>query len=87
MEKSRRRCGAITVRRARFVRIYGTFITQNVVEKANNAIVLDFGPKHATPLICLPGIAGSAAVFFKLIAELSAKGHRVISVRGFNHSI
>ena len=41
----------------------------------------DFGPKTATPLICLPGIAGLAAVFFRLIEQLAAKGHRVISVR------
>lgn len=35
------------------------------------------------PLICFPGIAGSADVFFPQIMHLSSKGYRVISVRIF----
>lgn len=48
----------------------------------------DFGPKAMPPLICLPGIAGTADVYYKQIMSLSMKGYRVISVdipRVFNH--
>lgn len=40
----------------------------------------DFGPKVVPPLICLPGIAGTADVHYKQIMSLSLKGYRVISV-------
>lgn len=40
----------------------------------------DFGPKSVPPLICLPGIAGTADVYYKQIMSLSMKGYRVISV-------
>ncbi|KAL6182031.1 hypothetical protein ACLB2K_043454 [Fragaria x ananassa] len=40
----------------------------------------DFGPKAVTPLICLPGTAGTADVCYKQIMALSMKGYRVISV-------
>lgn len=48
----------------------------------------DFGPKSVPPLICLPGIAGTADVYYKQIMSLSMKGYRVISVdipRVWNH--
>lgn len=48
----------------------------------------DFGPKEVPPLICLPGIAGTADVYYKQIMALSLKGYRVISVdipRVWNH--
>ncbi|KAJ7952453.1 Maspardin [Quillaja saponaria] len=48
----------------------------------------DFGPKDVPPLICLPGTAGTADVYYKQIMSLSTKGYRVISVdipRVWNH--
>ncbi|KAI8546470.1 hypothetical protein RHMOL_Rhmol07G0120300 [Rhododendron molle] len=48
----------------------------------------DFGPKVVPPLICLPGIAGTADVYYKQVMSLSMKGYRVISVdipRVWNH--
>lgn len=39
----------------------------------------DHGPKSAPPLICLPGTAGTADVFYKQILSLSSKGYRVIA--------
>lgn len=33
----------------------------------------DFGPKAVPPLICLPGIAGTADVYYKQIMSLSMK--------------
>lgn len=48
----------------------------------------DFGPKVVPPLICLPGTAGTADVYYKQIMSLSMKGYRVISVdipRVWNH--
>ncbi|KAL6008112.1 hypothetical protein ACLOJK_033618 [Asimina triloba] len=48
----------------------------------------DFGPKVVPPLICLPGLAGSAEVYYKQIMSLSMKGYRVISVdipHAWNH--
>lgn len=48
----------------------------------------DFGPKVVPPLICLPGIAGTADVYYKQIMSLSMKGYRIISVdiaRVWNH--
>lgn len=48
----------------------------------------DFGPKSVPPLICLPGIAGTADVYYKQIMSLSMKGYRVISLdlpRVWNH--
>ncbi|XP_051190108.1 uncharacterized protein [Lolium perenne] len=40
----------------------------------------DFGPKAVQPLICIPGIAGTADVYYKQIMSLSMKGYRVISI-------
>ncbi|CAA0815245.1 alpha/beta-Hydrolases superfamily protein [Striga hermonthica] len=40
----------------------------------------DFGPKVVPPLICLPGTAGTADVYYKQVMSLSMKGYRVISV-------
>lgn len=40
----------------------------------------DFGPKVVPPLICLPGTAGTADVYYKQIMSLSMKGYHVISV-------
>jgi len=34
------------------------------------------------PLVCLPPVSGTADVFFKQILSLSAKGIRVMAVRG-----
>jgi len=48
----------------------------------------DFGPKVVPPLVCLPGTAGTADVYYKQIMSLSMKGYRVISVdipRVWNH--
>jgi maspardin len=48
----------------------------------------DSGPKAVPPLICLPGLAGTADVFYKQVMTLSMKGYRVISVdipRVWNH--
>ncbi|KAL5552249.1 hypothetical protein UlMin_002425 [Ulmus minor] len=48
----------------------------------------DFGPKVVPPLICLPGTAGTADVYYKQIMALSFKGYRIISVdipRVWNH--
>ncbi|KAL5541060.1 hypothetical protein UlMin_042633 [Ulmus minor] len=48
----------------------------------------DFGPKEVPPLICLPGTAGTADVYYKQIMALSFKGYRIISVdipRVWNH--
>lgn len=48
----------------------------------------DFGPKEVPPLICLPGTAGTADVYYKQVMSLSMKGYRVISVdipRVWNH--
>ncbi|EXC17874.1 hypothetical protein L484_023231 [Morus notabilis] len=48
----------------------------------------DFGPKVVPPLICLPGTAGTADVYYKQIMSLSMKGYRIISVdipRVWNH--
>ncbi|KAJ6695607.1 ACID CLUSTER PROTEIN 33 [Salix koriyanagi] len=33
----------------------------------------DFGPKAVPPLICLPGVAGTADVYYKQIMSLSMK--------------
>ncbi|KAF5797608.1 putative alpha/beta hydrolase-1, maspardin [Helianthus annuus] len=40
----------------------------------------DFGPKVVPPLICIPGTAGTADVYYKQIMALSMKGYRVISI-------
>ncbi|KAL6607220.1 hypothetical protein ACP70R_041406 [Stipagrostis hirtigluma subsp. patula] len=40
----------------------------------------DFGPKTVPPLVCIPGIAGTADVYYKQIMALSMKGYRVISI-------
>ncbi|KAI4302765.1 hypothetical protein MLD38_038474 [Melastoma candidum] len=48
----------------------------------------DFGPKVVPPLICIPGIAGTADVYYKQVMSLSMKGYRVISIdipRVWNH--
>ncbi|KAM6569050.1 hypothetical protein CsatB_017035 [Cannabis sativa] len=48
----------------------------------------DFGPKVVPPLICIPGTAGTADVYYKQIMALSMKGYRIISVdipRVWNH--
>ncbi|MCO5559137.1 hypothetical protein L7F22_012729 [Adiantum nelumboides] len=39
----------------------------------------DYGPKSVPPLVCLPGTAGTAEVFYKQILTLSSKGYRVIA--------
>lgn len=39
----------------------------------------DSGPKSVPPLVCLPGTAGTADVFYKQILSLSSKGYRVIA--------
>ncbi|KAI5064026.1 hypothetical protein GOP47_0020696 [Adiantum capillus-veneris] len=39
----------------------------------------DYGPKSVPPLICIPGTAGTAEVFYKQILTLSSKGYRVIA--------
>jgi len=45
--------------------------------------VYDSGPKNVkVPLVCLPPVSGTADVFFKQILSLSAKGIRVMAVRG-----
>ncbi|KAJ4957044.1 hypothetical protein NE237_013827 [Protea cynaroides] len=49
----------------------------------------DFGPKVVPPLICIPGTAGTADVYYKQIMSLSMKGYRVVSVdipRIWNHN-
>lgn len=48
----------------------------------------DSGPKEVPPLVCLPGTAETADVYYKQIMSLSMKGYRVISVdipRVWNH--
>ncbi|KAF7138344.1 hypothetical protein RHSIM_Rhsim07G0101700 [Rhododendron simsii] len=48
----------------------------------------DFGPKVVPPLVCIPGTAGTADVYYKQVMSLSMKGYRVISVdipRVWNH--
>ncbi|TVU31198.1 hypothetical protein EJB05_22876 [Eragrostis curvula] len=40
----------------------------------------DFGPKTVPPLVCIPGIAGTADVYYKQIMSLCMKGYRVISI-------
>ncbi|XP_068634871.1 uncharacterized protein [Aristolochia californica] len=40
----------------------------------------DFGPKVVPPLICIPGTAGTADVYYKQVMSLSMKGYRVISI-------
>ncbi|KAI7733251.1 hypothetical protein M8C21_009718, partial [Ambrosia artemisiifolia] len=40
----------------------------------------DFGPKVVPPLICIPGTAVTADVYYKQIMALSMKGYRVISI-------
>ncbi|XP_043698456.1 maspardin isoform X3 [Telopea speciosissima] len=49
----------------------------------------DFGPKLVPPVICIPGTAGTADVYYKQIMLLSMKGYRVISIdipRIWNHN-
>jgi len=41
----------------------------------------DFGPKEATPLVCIPGASGTADVFYRQIISLCPKGYRIISVQ------
>ncbi|XP_078446316.1 alpha/beta-Hydrolases superfamily protein [Wolffia australiana] len=48
----------------------------------------DFGPKSVPPLVCIPGLAGTADIYYKQILSLSVKGYRVVSVdipRVWNH--
>jgi len=48
----------------------------------------DFGPKVVPPLVCIPGIAGTADVYYKQIMSLCMKGYRVISIdvpQAWNH--
>lgn len=40
----------------------------------------DFGPKVVPPLLCIPGIAGTADVYYKQIMSLCMKGYRVMSI-------
>ena len=45
--------------------------------------LFDCGPREVTvPLVCLPPVSGTADCFFLQCMALSAKGHRVIAVRG-----
>jgi hypothetical protein len=41
----------------------------------------DFGPREAVPLVCIPGVTGTAESFYKQLVSLGPKGYRVISVR------
>ncbi|RWW45203.1 hypothetical protein BHE74_00048968 [Ensete ventricosum] len=45
----------------------------NVVIGNNQWRYYDFGPKAVPPLICIPGIAGTADVYYKQIKSLSMK--------------
>eukprot|EP01133_Synstelium_polycarpum_P010774 gene10774-12552_t len=40
----------------------------------------DFGPKDTTPIIFIPGVSGTAEIFFKQMVSLCPKGFRIISV-------
>jgi len=41
----------------------------------------DFGPKEATPLVCIPGASGTADVFFRQMISLCPKGYRIIALQ------
>jgi len=41
----------------------------------------DFGPKDATPLVCIPGASGTAEVFYKQMISLCPKGYRIVSIQ------
>jgi len=41
----------------------------------------DFGPKEATPLVCLAGASGTIDVFYRQMISLCPKGYRIISVQ------
>lgn len=41
----------------------------------------DFGPKEATPLVCIPGASGTAEIFYKQMISLCPKGYRIVSVQ------
>jgi len=38
-------------------------------------------PKDSVPLVCIPGVTGTAEVFYKLMLSLCPKGYRIISVQ------
>jgi maspardin len=44
----------------------------------------DWGPKDVAPLICIPGVSGTAESFFKQFLSLSPKGFRVVAVSQSN---
>jgi maspardin len=41
----------------------------------------DYGPKDVPPLILLPGVSGTAEIFYKQFLSLCPKGYRLISVQ------
>lgn len=41
----------------------------------------DYGPRDVTPLVMLPGMSGTADVFFRQFLSLCPKGYRLIAVR------
>ena len=43
-------------------------------------IYYDYGPRHITPLVCLPGTSGTPSIFHRQILALAQKGYRIIAV-------
>lgn len=41
----------------------------------------DWGPKDVPPLVCIPGVSGTAETFFKQFLSLCPKGYRIIAVQ------
>jgi len=41
----------------------------------------DYGPKDVIPLILIPGVSGTAEIYYKQFITLCPKGHRVISIQ------
>jgi len=41
----------------------------------------DYGPKDVIPLVLLPGVSGTAEIYFKQFLSLCPKGYRLISVQ------
>jgi len=44
-------------------------------------VFYDWGPKNVDPLICLPGVTGTAESFYRLLNYLCPRGYRVISAQ------
>jgi hypothetical protein len=40
----------------------------------------DYGPKDVAPIVMLPGVTGTADVFYRQFICLSPKGYRLIAV-------